>query len=74
MRDEGLRKGAPDLCIPRARGRYHSLYIEMKADGGKLSGEQAEWLARLRSEGMCAYCCHGAESAIALIDLYMSLD
>ena len=73
MRAEGLRPGVPDLCIPVARGRYHSLYIEMKADGGKPTEEQARWILRLRAEGMCAYVCYGAENAIALIDRYMAL-
>ena len=73
LKAEGMRPGVPDLCVPVARGRYHSLYIEMKADGGKLTDEQSAWLVRLRAEGMCAYCCYGADSAIALIDRYMAL-
>ena len=73
MKAEGVSAGVPDLCIPVARGGYHSLYIEMKADGGKLTDEQSEWLWRLRAEGMCAYCCYGADSAIELIDRYMAL-
>lgn len=74
LKAEGVKAGVPDLCIPRARGRYHSLYIEMKYGGGKPTAAQAEWIARLRAEGMCAYVCVGAGSAIALIDEYMGLD
>lgn len=70
---QGLRAGVPDLCIPIARGPYHSLYIEMKAKGGKPTPKQIEWIWRLREEGMCAYVCVGAESAIALIDRYLNL-
>lgn len=73
MREEGLRPGVPDLCVPMARGPYHSLYIEMKHGKGKPTEEQVEWIHRLRGEGMCAYVCYGAESAIALIDRYASL-
>jgi len=73
LRAEGMRPGVPDLCIPVARGDYHSLYIEMKADGGKPSEEQSRWIWRLRDEGMCAYVCYGADNAIALIDRYMAL-
>lgn len=73
LKAEGMRPGVPDLCIPVARGDYHSLYIEMKATGGKPTEEQVRWIWRLREEGMCAYVCVGAESAIALIDLYMAL-
>ena len=74
MRAEGLRPGVPDLCIPRARGVYHSLYIEMKHGAGKPTEAQAEWIARLRAEGMCAYVCYGAANAVALIDAYMALE
>ena len=73
MKAQGLSPGVPDLCIPVARGRYHSLYIEMKAAGGKPTESQLEWIARLRSEGMCAYVCVGAESAIKLIGMYDAL-
>lgn len=73
LKAEGLRPGVPDLCIPVARGRYHSLYIEMKAPGGKPTEEQVGWIQRLRSEGMCAYVCYGAENAIALVGRYMAL-
>ena len=74
LKAEGMRPGVPDLCIPVARGRYHSLYIEMKADGGKPTEEQAAWISSLRAEGMCAYVCYGAANAIALVDEYMALE
>lgn len=73
LKRQGVKPGVPDLCVPVARGPYHSLYIEMKAAGGKPTEAQVEWLCRLRGEGMCAYVCYGAENAIALIDRYMSL-
>lgn len=73
LRRAGMRKGFPDLLIPVARGPYHSLYIEMKAEGGKPTHEQVEWIHRLRGQGMCAYACVGAGNAIALIERYMNL-
>lgn len=72
LKRQGLRPGVPDLCIPRARGGFHALYIEMKDTKGKLTSEQLEWIKLLRSEGMCAYCCYGADNAIALIEKYMN--
>ena len=72
MRRLGLRAGVPDLCIPVARGKYHSLYIEMKTKKGRVTERQADWIELLREQGMCAYVCHGADNAIALIDLYMA--
>lgn len=73
LKSEGLRPGFPDLLIPHARGAYHSLYIELKAKGGKPTQEQVDWLWRLRAEGMAAYLCFGAGNAIACIDAYMAL-
>lgn len=74
LKRQGLRKGVPDLCVPVARGKYHSLYIEMKADGGKIAPSQAEWIGTLRSQGMFAAVCYGAGSAIELVRRYMALE
>ena len=71
LKRQGLKPGVPDLCIPRARSGYHALYIEMKHGKGKLTLQQADWISLLRAEGMCAYCCYGADDAIALIEKYM---
>lgn len=73
LRAEGVSAGVPDLCVPVARGPYHSLYIEMKAERGRVSDAQVEWIGRLRGEGMCAYVCHGASNAIALLERYLAL-
>ena len=74
LKAEGLRPGIPDLCVPVAKGIFHSLYIEMKDEKGRLTDAQIEWLVRLRKEGMCAYCCKGAANAIELISRYMDED
>lgn len=71
LKAQGVRAGVPDLCVPVARGGYHSLYIEMKAEGGRPTEKQVEWIRRLRAQGMCAWCCEGAGNAIALIQSYM---
>ena len=73
LKSLGLKPGIPDLCVPVARGDYHSLYIEMKSLTGKPTEKQVEWIWRLREEGMCAYVCQGAKNAIALIDWYLNL-
>lgn len=72
LKAQGVKAGVPDLCVPVARGGYHSLYIEMKAaKGGKISQHQAEWISLLRGQGMCAWVCKGADAAIACITQYM---
>lgn len=73
---EGMSPGVPDLCIPRARGKYHGLYIELKReDGGSgLSDEQRAWLERLRAEGYCAVQCNGFDKAVGVVEWYMGLE
>lgn len=70
---QGVKKGVPDLFIPRAAGKFHGLFIEMKREkGGRLSPDQAEWLALLRREGYAAYACPGFDNARAVIDRYLA--
>ena len=73
LKGQGVKAGVPDLCIPVARGGYHSLYIEMKYGKNKPTAKQVEWIGLLRAQGMCAYVCYGAGNAIALIDRYMAM-
>ena len=70
---QGVKKGVPDLFIPRAAGKFHGLFIEMKREkGGRLSPNQAEWIALLRREGYAAYACPGFDNARAVIDRYLA--
>lgn len=71
LKRQGLSPGVPDLCIPVARGHYHSLYIEMKAKGGRITAAQKEWTSMLRAQGMCAAVCYGADDAISLTELWV---
>lgn len=58
MKDEGVTKGIPDLCIPYPSNGFHGLYIEMKAGKrGKVSPEQAQVMNQLNVLGYyCAVC------------------
>jgi hypothetical protein len=78
MKQEGVRAGVPDLCLPVARQGFHGLYIEMKATGrktktgmGGVDPKQKQWIERLRSEGYRVEVCYGAEEAIAVITDYL---
>ena len=68
---QGMKPGVPDICLPVARGKYHGLYIELKAKGGRLSPEQREWQRALLEEGYCSAVCYGFEQAKQTIDWYM---
>lgn len=71
LKRQGMKPGVPDICLPVSRGRYHALYIELKAKGGRLSPEQREWQRDLLAEGNCATVCYGFEQAKQTIDWYM---
>ena len=69
---EGVKAGVPDLCLPVPRGDRHGLFIEMKRrDGGTVSKEQKEWLARLTEQGYRAEVCKGWEEAARVIEDYL---
>lgn len=68
----GLKKGVPDMCLPVARKGYHSLYIELKTETGKLSDDQRRWLSELRGDGNYSVVCVGSESAIECLTWYLS--
>lgn len=69
----GVKKGVPDLCLPVARGNYHGLYIEMKTDKGRTTSEQNWWIEHLSQQGNFAEVCHGWESAVRVLEWYLSL-
>ena len=72
LKEQGVKAGVPDLCLPVARGRYHGLYIELKRQkGGRLSVAQAEWLRALQAQGYRTAVCAGWESARDTIMEYL---
>jgi len=70
---EGVKAGVPDLHFPCARGKYHSLYIEMKDGKNTLSDKQKEWKADLAAEGNRVAVCYSAEEAQAELISYLNL-
>lgn len=73
MQQQGVKSGVPDLCLPVARGGYHGLYIEMKAEKGRVSANQTWWLEELRKQDYCAIVCYGWQSATECLEWYLKL-
>ena len=68
----GVRPGVPDICIPRARGNYHGLYVELKRkSGGRLSQHQQYWRATLEKEGYKWVLAFGAEQGMKAVEEYL---
>lgn len=69
----GVLAGVSDLHLPVPKGRYHSLYIEMKYDEGTVSSNQKTFISR--AAGYENYCCvcYSAEEAIAVLQRYLNL-
>jgi len=64
LKAEGVSPGVPDLHIPEWR-----MWIEMKrAKGGRVSAEQADWHAYLRSIGDTVIVARGQHDAWRQID------
>ena len=65
----GVQAGIPDLFLPVPRGKYHGLFIEMKAPKGRTSAAQNVWIERLGKNGYTVKVCYGFEQAQkALLD------
>lgn len=71
LKAEGVKSGVPDLHLPVARGKYHSLYIEMKSKSGKPTLNQKEWMSRLNEQGHLALVCYSCEDAQNVLINYL---
>ncbi len=59
----GVQAGVPDLFLPVPRGKFHGLFIEMKAPRGRTSDAQNIWIERLKKSGYAVEVCYGFEQA-----------
>lgn len=69
LKKMGVKPGVPDLCLPVPVGKYHGLYIELKAGSGRPSDRQREWIAHLCQSGYSVHICYGfREAATTILD------
>ena len=72
MKREGLVSGVPDIHLPVAKGKYHSLDIELKrVKHSKISKEQEAFIRLLNMYDNFAIICYGWEQAIKVIEWYL---
>ena len=72
LKQQGVKAGVPDICLPVARGQFHGLFLELKADGGRLQETQRQWIDDLSRQGYKAVVCFGFDEARAAIEGYLS--
>lgn len=73
LKQQGVKPGVPDLCLPVARGPYHGMYLEMKTADGRATPEQKWWGKSLTNQSYFWEVCHGWESAVVALVWYLSL-
>ena len=74
LKKQGTKSGVPDLCLPVARSIYHGLYIELKAEGGRLQDTQKTWISELNKQNYKAVVCFGFDEAKTIIENYLKGD
>lgn len=67
----GVKAGVPDIFLPVPRGKYHGLWIELKAPRGKTSTAQEQFLAELDKQGYKTAVCFGWEIAAEVLKEYL---
>lgn len=71
LKKEGVTTGIPDLFLPVPRCGLAGLFIEMKAERGRMTPAQRQWLAILTSLGYAVSVCHGWDVARVVIEEYL---
>lgn len=74
LKSMGTKSGVPDFCLPVRRGRFGTLWIELKNEEGKLSDNQKSWISALIQYGQAAGVCHSWEEARNIILKYLNLE
>ena len=73
LKQQGVKPGVPDLCLPVARGGYHALYIELKTETGRATADQKWWGEQLQGQDNMWRVCYGWEAAVTTLQWYLSL-
>lgn len=69
----GVKPGVPDLMCTARRGAYNGFALELKSATGTISNAQAEWQARLITEGWMVVTANSLDKALVAIRDYNEL-
>ena len=73
MKQEGVRRGIPDICIPYPVDEWAGCYVEMKFGKGRLTKEQQEFIEAFQNTHKI-YVCYSAIEAAHAIGKYLGID
>lgn len=71
LKRQGVKAGVPDIHLPVARGKYHGLYIELKAGKNTTTANQKRWLKFLGQQGHYIAVCYCWQDAAKLLEAYL---
>lgn len=71
-KEQGLKRGIPDIMLPYPNKLYHGLFIELKSEKGRISKDQKIWIKQLNEAGYLAMVCYGFDKAKQLIIAYLT--
>lgn len=74
LKDEGLRRGVLDYCLPFPIMGYNALFLELKVNENIPSVYQLDYIEYLNRNHYYACCCWGADAAIWVISHYINSD
>jgi hypothetical protein len=67
----GFRKGCSDYILAWPVAPFHGLWLEMKAEGGSVTSEQLEHLAKMRNVGYASCVTWGTWAALYAVQEYL---
>ena len=70
----GVRSGVSDIFIGLAKGRWHGLFLELKAGNNTPTESQEQFMYDMASQGYYCIWCSGYEHARKSIEIYLALE
>lgn len=67
----GVKPGVSDVFLPVPRGKYHGLYIELKALDGRPSKDQKDFITAVVEQGYAGFVAYGGEEAAGIVEAYL---
>lgn len=71
LKEQGVKRGVPDIFLATPNALYMGLFIEMKRHGGRVRPEQRQWIEYLNRAGYRAVVCEGFDEARTVILEYL---